>query len=790
MEKLKRVRSALPCCILAGCAVVALSGPGCNSSKSTTAGADAPRTADEVLKRMVSAYRGAKSYSDVGRLRIQFKGAENRVDETVDFAVSLVRPNKIRLNVYQAEVACDGTRLQAKLADLPGQILDRPAPEKLTLSDLYDQPILGDVLTQGIAGASVQVALLLDEAALDHVLQNAEKPKLLAAKEVHGDLCHRVEVNRPEGALVLWIDQKTYVVRRLEYPTDDLRRHLKQEFGDVTGLSLVADLKAARLDSEVAARSFSLDVPRDARLVGQLNLLEPPSPLLGRQVAGFRFTGLDGEPITRQSLSGRIAVIDFWNTASEWCLKDLPNLDHVYNERKSDAKIAFLAVSIDDAKVSDRELTETLRRAGVSLPVARNAGDSARDAFDVQGVPTIVILGADGRVQDYIKGYKPELASELPGKLDKLLSGAELFKETIRQYESLTATASEAEIPRAEIAERGEPSALELAALWTCDKLKKPGNVLALERGNGGTRLVVLDGWRAAAELDARGDVVRAVELPLPAGPEEAVVSYLRTATDSAGKRFFVASGPSQQQLHVFDDAWKLLRSFPPEGKHAGISDVQLADLDADGQPEILVGYWGVVGVHSVSLEGSRRWATRRSLESVLRLAVTGPDADGRRRVLAAHIQGSLLPIDFDGLPGQAIQVPNRFLRSIYAADLDGDGQVELSAIAFTGPGHEQLIGLSQAGSELWSYPLPEGVQPNPALEMLTWGRLSEGEPACWVVAGPDGSIHFLTAHGTLIDRFNYGSVINGLALAPLDGQPALIVSTAGRVEVWRIERK
>ena len=119
--------------------------------------------------------------------------------------------------------------------------------------------------------------------------------------------------------------------------------------------------------------------------------------------------------------------------------------------------------------------------------------------------------------------------------------------------------------------------------------------------------------------------------------PTQAVVTFLRTAVDRQGQPLLCRLGSGQQQLFLFDADWKLLLDFPKadQGPHAGIGDVQLVDLAGDGKLILAIGYWQLVGVQGVSLDGQRLW-TDRSMENVLRLA-TGPAGCYGGRRLALH---------------------------------------------------------------------------------------------------------------------------------------------------------
>ena len=89
--------------------------------------------------------------------------------------------------------------------------------------------------------------------------------------------------------------------------------------------------------------------------------------------------------------------------------------------------------------------------------------------------------------------------------------------------------------------------------------------------------------------------------------------------------------------------------------------------------------------------------------------------------------------------------------------------------------------------AQLWTYSLPMGLQPQP-IEPIIAGRIARDGPGVWLLPGPDGSIHILASDGRLIDRFNYGSPLQGLATVEIGGRPALLVATAAGLEAWRVE--
>ena len=200
--------------------------------------------------------------------------------------------------------------------------------------------------------------------------------------------------------------------------------------------------------------------------------------------------------------------------------------------------------------------------------------------------------------------------------------------------------------------------------------------------------------------------------------------------------------------------------SYPEDAlknPHSGIADVELGDLDGDGKLKMYVSYWGVVGVQAASLEGKRLWSNR-SLANVIGMAIGARRREGTPRSVL-HQQHRLA-----GRPGRRrasaeakSAVRDRMLHWIVAADLRGDGQP--SVVRIDGrPSWAKIwpSGFRSRARNLWNYPLPPGVQPQP-IEPIIAGQLTREGPGQWILPGPDGSIHILSADGKPLDKFNYG---------------------------------
>ncbi len=755
-----------------------------------------PLTGRRVLERMVAAYQSATSYADEGVLRHKVQLGEDRVDEAADFSLAWQRPDRLRMQVYQASVVCDGKQLWATLADLPGQVLELDAPEQLSLEALSVDPTLSSVLTGGIAGGLPALALLMSDKALDAFLLQADEPSLLQPAEWDGRPCHRVVMQRPDGALVAWVDQENYCLRRLDYPTDAMRKQYANQ-GEVRELELWADFRSAQLNQSIDPNAFRFEAPSEAQRVKRLVMVPQPPPLselLGKRMPPFRFQDLTGRPVDLETLAGKVCVLDFWATWCGPCMQSLPNLNKAYQRFKDDDRVQFLAVSIDVSQVDNAKVQDTFVRAGFDIPIVRDLDQFARTAFGIQGIPNLFVLGPDGIVQDNEIGFNPRLATELPERLEKLLAGEDIYPDAAMRYaqrmhdyrrqfdeQQRAALAEPDAVPQAKIAPAAPPSQLRLERLWSFTELKRPGNVLVASRDAELDRLWVIEGFKSVAEISARGEKIAIHPLDIP---RASVVSYLRTWQAPGGNPNFLGSASNQALLHLFDANWQRQFSFP-EGENAELMDAQPIDLDGDGQVELVIGYWGVVGVQAITLEGQRLWQNR-SIENVFRIATAPAGGAGQARVLCTHGGGTILPIDAQGNPQDEIVVPNRFVRTIASADLDGNGQADLCGLVITNSAQEDAIGIGLDGSELWTYTLPAGVHEEP-IEPIQSGRLLDEPGAQWILAAADGSVHILNSQGQLLDRFATGKRLCGLAATQIDGEPVLILSTNEGVEAWAV---
>jgi thiol-disulfide isomerase/thioredoxin/outer membrane lipoprotein-sorting protein len=765
-------------------------------------------SADELLSMLHATYTDAKSYSDNATL--QQRGVSRSTGSITEIPftrLSLLfgRPNRYSISYEDAiastqgrtiyRVASDGKRVRSAASELPGQIHEAIAPVVTTQENLIPEPELRQAILQvSLENLFPQLVMLLSGDGEKPLFPRATAKKLLSDEKIGSDLCYRVQLSEPEGKRVLWIDKEKMILRRMEIPIDGQRETLDPS-GQFVEFAVSLDLEDIALDPDFDDAAVSIEVPENGRLVRRFvpEAPEGAAPDLGKPVKEFSFVDGSDVKVTPASLKEKVGVLEFWGTNCAPCKAHTPLLEEAYQKLKGE-NVAFYAVSTDQPQIPTEVVQKTLESWGASFPLLRDPERNANGILNVKLTPTLLLVSADGRLQDFHVGMI-ESSDELVRKVEKLLAGEDVLdevrakhREELDEYQAILDSATikgslvDSKPDATEAADRKLPEKLQAEELWKSKlvDLESPGGIAIIQSDGGEPEeIVVVDKGEAVVRYDNAGKKLARVKLP---GNKQRDGGVIRGVTDAEGKRWYLVTGAGWDQAFLFDNNWKLVIAFPDE-KHSGIGDAELLDLKGIGSPQILVGYWGGRGVQAGSLTGERLW-TNRFLDHVLNI-VEGPRGEkDTRSIWCTSTRGTVVEIGSVGQVNREVIVPGHtiialqpvFGTSKLHCGVSQVNTMQCSVVAFNGEGKVQ-----------WEYPLPAGAY-------HTLPPISRIDPAgnkdSCLVAGPDGSLHFLSVEGELVDRFDYGDRISDLAVVSRDDGIFLWVSAGSRLTAWRIQEE
>lgn len=115
---------------------------------------------------------------------------------------------------------------------------------------------------------------------------------------------------------------------------------------------------------------------------------------------------ISGATISTRDLRGKVVVIDFWATWCPPCIEQLPRMKAIY-QQYHEKGVEFIGVSLD-RPVADgglEKLRAFVAANGIPWPQYHQAGDGRpgstpewSTAWGVDGIPTVFVLDADGRL--------------------------------------------------------------------------------------------------------------------------------------------------------------------------------------------------------------------------------------------------------------------------------------------------------------------------------------------------------------------------------------------------------
>jgi thiol-disulfide isomerase/thioredoxin len=112
----------------------------------------------------------------------------------------------------------------------------------------------------------------------------------------------------------------------------------------------------------------------------------------------------EAKTVALADLKGRVALLDFWATWCGPCRTEAPIINRLYARYKDNAEVAIVGINTDDQNLN--------------FPMAFDGDGSASAAFQVQSLPTLVVLSRSGHVVARHSGTMSE------ANLDKLIQKA------------------------------------------------------------------------------------------------------------------------------------------------------------------------------------------------------------------------------------------------------------------------------------------------------------------------------------------------------------------------------
>lgn len=167
-----------------------------------------------------------------------------------------------------------------------------------------------------------------------------------------------------------------------------------------------------------ASSEFGLTVPPGYREVARQPDELQRSGLLpaGAPAPAWSLTGLDGQTYSLAGLRGKIVILDFWATWCGPCRKTMPLIQQLH-DRFKDRGVMVFGLPVADPQGDPAAF---VKEQGYTYPQLQG-GDTISRSYQAKILPTLYVIGPDGKILHAEYGYREGLAAGLSQLIEKNL---------------------------------------------------------------------------------------------------------------------------------------------------------------------------------------------------------------------------------------------------------------------------------------------------------------------------------------------------------------------------------
>jgi peroxiredoxin len=121
-----------------------------------------------------------------------------------------------------------------------------------------------------------------------------------------------------------------------------------------------------------------------------------PQVAAGERAPDFTLPSLGGQEVSMAKLRGKVVVLNVWATWCEPCRAEMPSMETLYEDFKSNKNFVLLAVSQDER--GREAVAPYIEKNGYHFTVLLDPKNIVSSAYGASGVPETFVIGRDGRI--------------------------------------------------------------------------------------------------------------------------------------------------------------------------------------------------------------------------------------------------------------------------------------------------------------------------------------------------------------------------------------------------------
>ncbi len=117
----------------------------------------------------------------------------------------------------------------------------------------------------------------------------------------------------------------------------------------------------------------------------------------------FTLKSKDGKNVRLSELQGQVVMINFWASWCGPCRQEMPHLEAIHKEYV-DYGFTLLGINVDEKQALAEKL---LAQIPVSFPILFDPSGSVSKLYNVDAMPTTILIDRDGNLRHLHRAYRP-----------------------------------------------------------------------------------------------------------------------------------------------------------------------------------------------------------------------------------------------------------------------------------------------------------------------------------------------------------------------------------------------
>ena len=140
-------------------------------------------------------------------------------------------------------------------------------------------------------------------------------------------------------------------------------------------------------------------------------------PKIGAAAPDFALKSSSGKNLKLSEHRGEVVMINFWATWCGPCRQELPLLNRLHEQYRKTG-FTLLGVNIDDRQDAAQDMAKKL---GITFPVLFDTDKRVSRLYDVNAMPSTVLIDRDGKVRYIHLGYRAGYETSYESQIRELL---------------------------------------------------------------------------------------------------------------------------------------------------------------------------------------------------------------------------------------------------------------------------------------------------------------------------------------------------------------------------------